>query len=113
MQSSARDDINNDLLVKDQRLKSDESLHLGSDVVPKLVTDGKARVGKGAEIRFDGIVETLDQKNDAFMRRRMDSIDSDAAAGVSKEIYNFQSAPQNAVSALKGNKPLQERYEQF
>jgi hypothetical protein len=62
---------------------------LGSDVVPKLVNDGKARIGRGSEIRFDGIVQTLDKNNDAFMRKRMESVDSDAAAGVSKEIYNF------------------------
>ena len=45
--------------------------------------------------------------------RRQDSLDSDAVYGVSKEIYNFSSAPQNAKSALEGNRGLQERYEQF
>lgn len=33
--------------------------------------------------------------------------------GVDREIFNFQSAPQNAKSALEGNKGLKERFDQF
>ena len=62
-------------------------------------------------------MQTLRMKNKAHgMRddlRRQDSLDSDAVYGVSKEIYNFSSAPQNAKSALEGNRGLQERYEKF
>ena len=45
---------------------------------------------------FDGVVG----------RKRTPSESSDAAYGISKEIYNFQSAPGNAKTALEGNPAL-------
>ena len=61
------------------------------------------RVKDGRGEGFDGVVGA----------KRRPSEDSDAAYGVSKELYNFASAPQNAKSALDGNRALQERYDQF
>ena len=49
-----------------------------------------------ASANFNGIVGS---------KRRM-SEDSDAVYGVSREIYNFSSAPQDAKSALAGNQGL-------
>ena len=59
--------------------------------------------GDQSDRAFDGVIGA---------KRRL-SEDSDVVYGVSKEIYNFASAPQNAASALDGNRGLQERYEQF
>ena len=41
--------------------------------------------------------------DDGLGIKRQPSQDSDAIYGISKEIYNFSSAPQNADSAFQGN----------
>lgn len=57
---------------------------------------------KDADAAFDNIRRGSGDMSDA---------NSDARYGITKEHYNFSSAPQNAKSALDGNRALQERFE--
>lgn len=57
--------------------------------------------------KFDNVLRGKQRDGDRL------EVDSDIAGGVDKEIYNFSSAPQNAKSALAGNKGLEERYNAF
>lgn len=79
---------------------------------------GTLRLKQTNLMDFDGVVgddDALGHLKDGLHNKKRGGptsiADSDAEYGISKEIYNFSSAPQNAKSAFQGNQALKDRYD--